>query len=87
MLKTTLPVEVLEDAVRLACRAPSYRNSQPWNWMIDHSQVGATRDIVADVVGRALPQVIVRIGSLCNQDLVPPRAPRRPLSDVLHFAE
>jgi hypothetical protein len=50
-------------------------------------EVAATRDIVADVVGRALPQVIVRIGAHCNRDLLPPPAPRRPLSDVLHFAE
>ncbi len=50
-------------------------------------EVPATRDIVAEVVGRALPQVIVRIGAHCNRDLQPPRAPRRPLSDVLHFAE
>lgn len=50
-------------------------------------EVAATRDIVADVVGRALPQVIVRIGAHCNRDLLPPQAPRRPLSAVLHFAE
>jgi len=50
-------------------------------------EVAATRDIVADVVGRSLPQVIVRIGARCNRDLLPPPVPRRPLSEVLHFAE
>lgn len=50
-------------------------------------EVAATRDIVADVVGRSLPQVIVRIGAHCNRDLLPPPTPRRPLSEVLHFAE
>ncbi|WP_238997196.1 hypothetical protein [Mycolicibacterium sp. CBMA 361] len=39
MLKTMLPVEVLEDGVRLACRAPSYCNSQPWSWVIERSQL------------------------------------------------
>lgn len=50
-------------------------------------EVPATRDIVADVVGRSLPQVIVRIGAHCDRNLLPPPAPRRPLSEVLHFAE
>jgi hypothetical protein len=50
-------------------------------------EVGATRDIVADIVGRSLPQVIVRIGAHRNGDVLPPPAPRRPLSEVLHFAE
>jgi len=27
--------EVIRDAVRLACRAPSLHNSQPWHWLLD----------------------------------------------------
>ncbi|MDR3661011.1 MAG: NAD(P)H nitroreductase [Mycobacterium sp.] len=50
-------------------------------------EVAATRDIVADVTGRALPQVLVRIGAPPDRDAIPPLTPRRPLSDVLHFAE
>jgi hypothetical protein len=32
MSRTTIPAEVIENAVYLACRAPSYHNSQPWRW-------------------------------------------------------
>ncbi len=28
-------IEVIKDAVRLACRAPSLHNSQPWRWVLD----------------------------------------------------
>jgi len=28
--------KIIEDAVRLACRAPSLYNSQPWLWVTDH---------------------------------------------------
>ncbi len=30
---------VIEDAVRLACRAPSLHNSQPWQWVFDRGQL------------------------------------------------
>lgn len=33
MLGTIVDAEVLTDAVRLACRAPSLHNSQPWRWV------------------------------------------------------
>lgn len=32
---TTVATDVLKSAVALACRAPSYHNSQPWLWVID----------------------------------------------------
>lgn len=32
---TSVPTEVLTSAVELACRAPSYHNSQPWRWIMD----------------------------------------------------
>lgn len=50
-------------------------------------EVDVTRDIVADVTGRSLPQVVVRIGVRRDRNSMPPLAPRRPLSEVLHFAE
>jgi hypothetical protein len=34
MPKTTIPLRLIEDAVLLACRAPSYHNSQPWRWVV-----------------------------------------------------
>ena len=35
VLDTTVETKVIEDAVRLACRAPSLYNSQPWLWVAD----------------------------------------------------
>jgi hypothetical protein len=32
---TLVDVEVIKDAVRLACRAPSLHNSQPWRLDVD----------------------------------------------------
>jgi hypothetical protein len=34
MPTTTLATEVIKDAVRLACRAPSLHNIQPWKWVL-----------------------------------------------------
>jgi nitroreductase len=36
MSMTTVATDVLARAVALACRAPSYHNSQPWHWVADH---------------------------------------------------
>ena len=35
MSMTSVPSDVLLGAVALACRAPSYHNSQPWRWVVD----------------------------------------------------
>ena len=35
VLDTVVETKVIEDAVRLACRAPSLYNSQPWLWVAD----------------------------------------------------
>jgi hypothetical protein len=35
MPTTTVPTEIIKDAVSLACRAPSLHNSQPWQWVAD----------------------------------------------------
>jgi len=50
------------------------------------TEVSATRDIVASIVGRPLPQVLVRVGTAPALDEVPPPTPRRPLSEVLRFS-
>jgi hypothetical protein len=44
MPATTVDTEVIRDAVRLACRAPSLHNSQPWRWVVE----GATVSLFAD---------------------------------------
>jgi len=35
MTKATVSLREIEDAVYLACRAPSFHNSQPWKWILD----------------------------------------------------
>ncbi len=44
MPTTLLPVTVIEAAVHLACRAPSYHNSQPWRWVIRSGTVSLFLD-------------------------------------------
>ena len=44
----------------------------------------ATRSILGRLTGRRSPEVLVRIGETPAFDPVPPRTPRRPLSDVFH---
>jgi len=39
MPATAVKVEVIEDALRSACRAPSLHNSQPWQWVFDGGQL------------------------------------------------
>jgi nitroreductase len=36
---TAVETDVIEDAVRMACRAPSLHNSQPWQWVFDRGQL------------------------------------------------
>ena len=44
MTTLTPDLDVMRDAVRLACRAPSLHNSQPWRWVAD----GRTLHLFAD---------------------------------------
>lgn len=48
---------ILRDAVRLACRAPSLHNSQPWRWVADDSALSLFLDpdrapVATDTTGR-----------------------------------
>lgn len=45
MLDTMVETQVIENAVTLACRAPSLYNTQPWRWASD----GAGLDLLLDV--------------------------------------
>jgi len=64
MQKTQAPVTVIEDAVRLACRAPSYHNTQPWTWIVDADglqlSVDADRVAATDLGGR---QALISCGA------------------------
>ncbi|BBX16930.1 NAD(P)H nitroreductase [Mycolicibacterium duvalii] len=39
MPATPVPTDVVVDALRLACRAPSLHNSQPWRWVVASPRV------------------------------------------------
>ena len=41
MPETMIDIEVITDAVRLACRAPLLHNSQPWRWVADGDRSSA----------------------------------------------
>ncbi|MHA3024139.1 Acg family FMN-binding oxidoreductase [Mycobacterium sp. BMJ-28] len=64
MPTTLLPVAVIEDAVHLACRAPSYHNSQPWRWVIHAGTVSMFVDpdhlVASDAGGR---QALISCGA------------------------
>jgi hypothetical protein len=64
MPTTMIPAKVITDAVRLACRAPSYHNTQPWRWVIDsgavHLFVDPDRVVATDGGGR---QAVISCGA------------------------
>ncbi len=39
MTRTTVNTQVITRAIRLACRAPSLHNSQPWRWVVGEAAV------------------------------------------------
>ena len=49
------------------------------------TELAATRDIIADLIGRpaAMPQVLIRVGIAPALEDIPAPTPRRPLNDVL----
>lgn len=57
-------VKNIEDAVHLACRAPSYHNSQPWRWVITAEGVqlfvDTDRLVATDTSGR---QAVISCGA------------------------
>lgn len=56
MTMTKPELTVIEEAVELACRAPSIHNSQPWRWVADSNEVNlfidADRLVSTDPSGR-----------------------------------
>jgi hypothetical protein len=47
------------------------------------TELSTTRHIIEELTGRALPQVLVRVGQAPESEEVPPPTPRRRLADVL----
>ena len=64
MPTTMIPAKVIEDAVSLACRAPSYFNAQPWCWIVEggelHLFVEADRVVATDYGSR---QALISCGA------------------------
>jgi hypothetical protein len=71
MTKTMIPAKVIEQAVHLACRAPSYHNTQPWRWIVDkgelHLYVDAGRVVATDHGGR---QAVISCGAALDHPTV-----------------
>lgn len=68
MLKTVVPSEVIAAAVHLACRAPSYHNSQPWRFVADdtavlHLYLDRGRVLETDSSGR---QALISCGAVLD---------------------
>jgi hypothetical protein len=61
---TTMTKELLERTVSLACRAPSYHNSQPWRWVADrnglHLFLDTRRIVESDLTKR---QALISCGA------------------------
>jgi len=47
------------------------------------TELATSRHLVEELTGRALPQVLVRVGEAPANEQLPPTTPRRPLADVL----
>lgn len=64
---TTVPTDVLARTVALACRAPSYHNSQPWHWIADrdglHLFLDPNRLVQTDLFER---QALISCGALLD---------------------
>jgi hypothetical protein len=64
---TTVATEVLERAVALACRAPSYHNSQPWLWVANrdglHLHLDPSRVVETDLTKR---QALISCGAVLD---------------------
>ena len=67
MSTTTVATDVLARAVALACRAPSYHNSQPWHWVVDrdglHLSLDPRRIVQSDVDQR---QALISCGAVLD---------------------
>lgn len=71
MSTTDTPVTVMETAVQMACRAPSYHNSQPWRWEYGGGElrlfVDADRLVATDGSGR---QALISCGAALDHVVV-----------------
>lgn len=67
MLDTTVDAEVLAEAVRLACRAPSLHNSQPWRWVTHGDRLDLYLDSTRAVHGdRSAREALISCGAVLD---------------------
>jgi len=64
MPDTMMDTEVIKDALRVACRAPSLHNSQPWRWVLEGNslQLFADPDRVVRRTDRSGREAIISCG-------------------------
>lgn len=67
MLHTTMPAQLVREALHLACRAPSFHNSQPWRWVLDSGRLELHLDpqqlVASDSSGR---QALLSCGAVLD---------------------
>lgn len=67
MLDTTVDPVVIAEAVRLACRAPSLHNSQPWLWVADAGRLDLFLDPNRAVHGdRSAREALISCGAVLD---------------------
>lgn len=67
MLETTVDSEVLTEAVRLACRAPSLHNSQPWRWEAEGGRLDLYLDSTRAVHGdQSAREALISCGAVLD---------------------
>lgn len=67
MLDTTVDAEVLTEAVRLACRAPSLHNSQPWRWVVTRGRLELFLDPTRAVHGdQSAREALISCGAVLD---------------------
>ncbi|HEX7428680.1 MAG TPA: NAD(P)H nitroreductase [Mycobacterium sp.] len=68
MPETMVDSRIIKDAVRLACRAPSLHNSQPWRWEADRDglQLFLDRTRVVQSTDRSGREAIISCGAVLD---------------------
>ena len=68
MPRTMVDVEVISSALRLACRAPSVHNSQPWRWVSENAvlHLFVDRRRRVDVADRSGREAIISCGAVLD---------------------
>ena len=68
MTATRVRTELITDALRLACRAPSLHNSQPWRWVLtdDSVELFADRDRLVSGTDHTGRQALISCGAVLH---------------------